>query len=219
MAITATNEGGSGFEPIAAGTYAARCYSMIHIGTLYELYMGQMKDQNKVRITWELPTELKEFKEGEGEKPYMVSKDYLLSMYEKANLRKHLESWRGKKFTEDEAKSFDVTNLLGKECLLSIIHKPSKDGSKVYAEISGVSTLPKGMVCPPQINPSFEFSYEPFDQEKFLSLPEWIRKKMETTPEYKKAIGFTPAQQDQMHGAELEKLILGQDTEDDGLAF
>lgn len=200
MAITATNEGGSGFEPIAAGTYAARCYSMVHIGTLSEPYMGQVKEQNKVRITWELPTELKEFKEGEGEKPYVISKDYALSLYEKANLRKHIDSWRGKALTEDEAKCFDITKLLGVDCLISIIHKTSADGKKTYPEITSISRLPKGMVCPAQINPIFEFNYDPFDQEKFMSLPEWLRKKMETTPEYKKAIGFTPAQQDAMHG-------------------
>lgn len=185
MAITATNEGGSGFEPIAPGTYAARCFSMVHIGTITEAYMGQPKEQNKVRLTWELPTELKEFKEGEGEKPYVVSKDYALSMYDKSNLRKHIDSWRGKPLTEDEAKAFDVTKLLGVQCLLSIIHKPSKDGKKVYAEITSVSTLPKGMICPPQINESFEFSWEDFDQAKFDSLPEWLRKKMTESKEYK----------------------------------
>lgn len=218
MAITATSEGGSGFEPIAAGTYAARCYSMVHIGTITEAYMGQPKKQNKVRLTWELPTELKEFKEGEGEKPYMVSKDYALSMYEKANLRKHLESWRGKKFTEDEAKSFDVTKLLGKECLLSIIHKPSKDGSKVYAEIASISTLPKGMTCPPQINPTFEFSWENFDREKFNLLPEWLREKMKNSLEYGQVTGdFTAEQHDAMYGSELENKLAN--TPDDDLPF
>jgi hypothetical protein len=203
MAITATNDGGSGFEPIAAGSYAARCYSMVHIGTVTGTFEGQEKVQNKVRITWELPTELKVFKEENGEQPMIISKEFTLSMHEKASLRKFLESWRGKGFTEAEAKSFDITQLLGKPCLVSILHKV-KDG-KTYAELSSVSTLPKGMVCDAQINPNFEFNYEPFDQDKFLSLPEWLRKKMETTPEYKKAIGFSPAQQDAMHGAEFEK--------------
>ncbi len=199
MAIIAENKGGSDFEPVTAGTYAARCYSMVHIGTTTEEFEGKAKTLNKIRLSWELPTELKEFKEGEGEKPFFVSKEFTLSMHEKSSLRKYLEAWRGKAFTEDEAKSFDVTKLLGKECLVSIIHEVKKE--KTYAKIASVSTLPKGMVCPPQINESFEFNYDPFDQEKFLSLPEWLRKKMEATPEYKKAIGFTTEQQDQMQGA------------------
>lgn len=195
MAITATSEGGATFEPIPAGSYAARCFEMIHIGTVSEEYMGQMKENNKVRISWELPTEMKSFKDGEAEKPQVISKDYVLSMYEKANLRKHLEGWRGKNFTEDEAKAFDVTKLLGVECMLSIIHKQSKKG-KVYAEISSISRLPKGMTCPKQINPSFEFSYDSFTEEKFQKLPEWIRKQIITTPEYASATSVTSFSED-----------------------
>lgn len=211
MAIIATNEGGSGFEPIEAGTYAARCYSMIHIGTITEAYMGQPKEQNKIRLTWELPTELKEFKEGEGEKPYMVSKDYALSMYDKSNLRKHIDSWRGKPLTEDEAKAFDVTKLLGAECMLSIIHKPSKDGKKVYAEITSVSRLMKGTTCPPQINETFEFSWSEFDQAKFDSLPEWLRKKMTESVEYKQRFAL----ESQNH----EHNIMANEPDDSGLPF
>jgi hypothetical protein len=188
MAIIAESTGNGGnFTPIEAGTYVARCYSMIHIGTSEEDVMGVKKMQNKVRITWELPTELKVFKEENGEQPQVVSKEFTLSMHEKSSMRKFLQSWRGKQFTEDEAKAFDITVLLGKPCMLSIIHKVSKNG-KTYVEIASVSTLPKGMVCPEQINPSFEFSVLNFDDEKFNSLPEFLRKKIENSDEYKKII-------------------------------
>jgi len=183
MSITASSNATS-FAPVPAGTYAARCYSMIHIGTVVEDYMGESKEVNKVRITWELPTELKVFKEENGEQPYSVSKEFTLSMHEKANLRKFLESWRGKGFTDEEAKSFDVTKLLEKSCLISIIHKTSKQGNQ-YAVISSCSTLPKGMTCPDQVNPSFEFSWENFDQEKFDDLPDWLKDKMKTSNQYK----------------------------------
>ena len=183
MPITASNTG-TNFAPVPAGTYVARCFSMVHIGTIPEEYQGETKEQNKVRISWELPTEKKVFNEEKGEQPYSVSKDFTLSMHEKANLRKFLESWRGRGFTEDEAKSFDVTRLLEKPCMLSVIHKTSKQG-KTYAEISSVSTLPKGFECPPQINPTFEFSFENFSQEKFDSLPDWLKDKIKTSKEYR----------------------------------
>ena len=160
--IEATSSG-SDFKPVDAGTYVARCYSMVHIGTVEQEYMGEKKDMNKVRITWELPTEL--YKTEEDEKPFSVSKEFTLSMHEKANLRKFLEGWRGKGFSEDEAKKFDITKLLGVPCMISIIHKTSKQG-KVYAEITSASALPKGLECPPQINPNFEFTYTPFSQAK-----------------------------------------------------
>lgn len=172
------------FKPVDAGTYVARCYSMVHIGTIETEYMGETKEQNKVRITWELPTELKVFKEEKGEQPQVVSKEFTLSMHEKSNLRKFLESWRGKGFTEEEAKKFDVTKLLGKSCMLSIIHKTSKQG-KIYAEISSISTLPKGMTCPDQINNSFEFTFTPYDVSKFESLPDWLKDKIKQSKEYR----------------------------------
>ena len=184
MPIIATNQG-TNYVPIPAGAYAARCFSMVHIGNIPVEYQGEIKQQNKVRISWELPTELKEFKEGEGEKPLVISKEYTLSMHEKSNLRKDLESWRGKGFTDDEAKSFDIVKLLGIECMLSIIHKPNTKGNGEYATISSISTVPKGMVVPAQINPTFEFNYETFTNEKFAALPDFLKDKIKTSVEFK----------------------------------
>ena len=184
MAITATNEGGSNFAPVEAGTYVARCISMIHIGTIEETIKGAKKSLNKVLIKWELPNKKKEFKEGEGEKPYVVSKDFTLSMNAKANLRKFLESWRGKALTEDECKAFDITKVIGAPCMLSIIHTTSAAG-KVYADVASISKLMEGLVVPPQINPSVELNYDNFDRAIFEALPEFIRKKIESSFEYK----------------------------------
>jgi hypothetical protein len=185
MAIIATNSGsGSNFEPIPAGSYAARCYSMLHIGTNEETILGTVKRLNKVRVTWELPTETKVFKEENGEQPYVLSKEFTLSMHEKANLRKFLQSWRGKTFTEKEAESFDISVLIGKPCLISVNHKVAKNGN-TYAEIAGVNLLPKGMECPPQICDSQELTYSAWNQELFDSLPDFIKEKVQTSDEYK----------------------------------
>jgi hypothetical protein len=95
MSITATtNSTKKNFEPIEAGSYPARCYSMIEMGTNEETYQGAAKMVNKVRITWELPTEMQVFKEERGPEPRVISKEFSLSMHEKANLRGFLESWR-----------------------------------------------------------------------------------------------------------------------------
>lgn len=185
MAIPASSAGSGNFSPIEAGNYPARCIQMVHIGTVEETILGAIKHLNKVRISWELPTELKEYKEGEGEKPAIISKEFTLSLSDRANLRKGLASWRGKDFTEEEAKLFDVSKLIEKTCLINVIHKTSKDGSKVYAEIGSISPLPKGMVCDPQITPSKIFSYDPFDQSVFDSLPDFLKDKIKTSDEYR----------------------------------
>lgn len=180
--ITATNETkGGNFTPVPAGTHVATCYQMIELGTITTEFNGETKHQKKVRITWELPNETKTI-EGK-EKPMVISKDFTLSMHEKATLRKFLESWRGKAFSDEEAKKFDVTNLLGKPCMISVVHV-DKDG-KSFANITSVSALPKGFAAPVQFNESFVLSYDAFDFQKFESLPQFIKDKMKETPEFK----------------------------------
>jgi hypothetical protein len=184
--IVAETSQKSNFELVPAGNQIARCYSMIEIGTVEEEFQGEKKTLKKVRITWELPLETKVFKPENGEQPYSISKEYTLSMHEKANLRRDLESWRGKGFSETEAVRFDITKLLGVPCMLNVIHKVSKGGND-FAAISSITPLAKGTSCPDQVNKSFEFGYAEFSQAKFDSLPEWLRDKMKVTPEYKKA--------------------------------
>lgn len=176
------------FEIVPSGNHVARCYSMIEIGTEEVEYNGEKKKAYKVRVTWELPHEQKVFNEAKGPQPFSVSKDYTLSMHEKANLRHDLQSWRGKAFTDEEAKSFDITKLLGVPCMLNVIHTISKGNGNTYANIAGVTPVPKGMSVPPQINPSFVLSYDTFDEQAFLGLPDWLRARIEKTPEFKRRL-------------------------------
>lgn len=185
MAINATNDS-KPRELTPSGNYVARCYQMVEIGTVEEEYMGQMKKQKKVRIGWEFPLDQKVFSEEKGEQPIVISKEYALSMYEKANLRKDLESWRGKAFSKEEAECFDITKLIGAVCMINLIHKPSeKDPTKIYEKISSITPVPKGLVCPPAINPVFVLSYDEFDEGKFNALPDFIKEKMKSSVEFK----------------------------------
>lgn len=185
MSITAKKPE-SNFEIVPAGNHIARCYSMIEIGTEEIEYQGEKKKAYKVRISWELPNERKVFNPEKGEQPFTVSKDYTLSMHEKANLRHDLQSWRGKAFTDEEARAFDITKLIGVPCMLNVIHNVSKNNGNTYANIAGVTPIPKGIPIPEQINRSFVFSYDAFDEATFLGLPDWIRERIEKTPEYQK---------------------------------
>lgn len=172
------------FEIVPSGNHVARCYSMIEIGTETVDFNGEVKDVHRVRITWELPNEKKVFSPDKGEQPYSISKDYTLSMHEKATLRADLQSWRGKAFSEAEASKFDITALIGKPCMLNVIHRQAKNGN-TYANIAGVTAVPKGMTVPDQVNESFVLSYSDWDDAKYASLPDWLKKRMEVTPEFK----------------------------------
>lgn len=161
------------------GTHPARCYSVIDLGT----QSTPFGESHKVRITWELPTETAVFDEKKGEQPFVVSKEYTLSLYEKANLRHDLESWRGKAFTEEQLSGFDIASLLGVPCLLAVIHKTT-DKNKTYANVGAVSAIPKGMKVPEQINPSIQYSIGEGRSETFKSLPDWLQKKIEGSFEF-----------------------------------
>lgn len=172
-------------ELIPSGNYIGRCYQMIEIGTVKETILGVEKILKKVRIGWELPTELRIFKEENGEQPMVISKEFTLSMHEKSALRNMLKSWRGKDFTEAEAESFDITKLIGVPCMINIIHKPGKsDPSKTYQEISGITPMPKGVNSPDQINKTFILSYDSFNEDLFETLPDFIKDKMKSSLEY-----------------------------------
>lgn len=189
MSIYATNEGNGGmkFDPIENGTHVATCVQMIHIGTIEDEFDGKPVKGNKVRITFELPNELVKFKDDEPEQPRFISKEFTLSMNEKAGLRKFLNSWRGVPFTEDEAKRFDITKLLGLPVMLSITTKTSKTG-KQYNDILSASALIKGMNAPEILTEVFEINYENIS-ETWSKIPNFLREKMATTPEYT-ASGF-----------------------------
>jgi hypothetical protein len=186
MSIIAKSSGNAQRELIPAGNYVARCYQMLDIGTVDENIMGDVKHLHKVRIGFELPTELKVFKEENGEQPIVISKEFTLSLHEKSALRQSLKAWRSKDFTEEEARAFDISKLLGIACMLNIIHKPAKkDPTKIYEEIAGITPIPKGMTCPEQINPTQELSFDEFNQSLFEKLPDFLRDKIKSSDEYK----------------------------------
>ncbi|WP_396954015.1 phage replication initiation protein, NGO0469 family [Neisseria gonorrhoeae] len=64
-------------------------------------------------------------------------------MHSKSQLATDLKSWRGRDFTPEERDNFDLRNILGKPCLLSIAHQESSDGKTTYANISAISNKMK----------------------------------------------------------------------------
>ena len=160
---------------------------MVDLGTHETTGQFGTKRQRKVRLSFELPNEQAVFNEEKGEQPYIVHRDYTFSMHEKAALRLFLEGWRGKKFTDEEAKSFDIATLLKVPAMLNIMH--IERNGRTYANIGSASRLPKGLQCPPQITPAVEFSLADFDEEVYDGLPEWLQKKIADSDEWKARVG------------------------------
>lgn len=178
MGRFSSDSGGGSFTPAPVGTHVARCIRLTDLGTQHGEYKGQPTRRNQVLITWELPDEMIEI-EGK-EVPVTTSRFYTNSLGEKANLRRDLEGWRGKAFTEDELQRFDLMNILGKPCMLTIV-----GGENGKTKVASVSGLPKRTECPPQVNPSFSFWLDDdFDVNKFDELSDGIKKIVEKSEEW-----------------------------------
>lgn len=173
-----SDKGGGDFEQCPVGTHAARCIKLIDIGTQTSEYQGKPTHRRQVIITWETPDVLMSTGEQAG-KPFIVSKFYTASLSEKATLRHDLVSWRGREFTVGELQEFDLQNILGKPCLISVIHN-----DKNKAKVGGTMALPKGMVVAEQMNPTVYFSLDEFNEEVFDSLSKGIKEMIEKSPEY-----------------------------------
>jgi hypothetical protein len=171
-------------------THVSRLYSVIDLGTVAA--DGQFaKDKNgnqrykrEIMFTWELPEAKHVFKQEKGPEPFVVSQTYTFSLGAKANLRKMVDAWRGKPMTDDEASKFDILALLGQPCLITIAHEESQAGF-LYPKIMSVSKLPKGMTCPPPINPTIMYHINDLDGGNYSKLHEWIQKKIQLSEEWK----------------------------------
>jgi hypothetical protein len=188
MGRHASDSGNGSFEQPPVGTYAARCVRLIDLGTQHGEWEGKPNTRNQVLVSWELPTEL--MKDGEyAGKPFMVSKFYTNSLGEKANLRRDLEAWRGRAFSPQELDGFDLMNILGKACMVSLIH--DRDRTKV----GGVMALPKGMPVPDAVNPLLSFWIEEWNQEVFDSISKGIKEIIMKSDEYQERINGRTAVQ------------------------
>lgn len=149
MSIIAKDNSESKFAKLPlpeAGTTQAVCCAVWDLGLQKTSYKGEEKIQHKIMIAWEI-AQLIEAPESEyNGKPYMLKKKYTLSLGDKANLRKDLESWRGAPFAQNELNGgFDLEKLYGVNCLLGIKHEAAHDdASKVYANVTAILPLQKG---------------------------------------------------------------------------
>jgi hypothetical protein len=172
MGITVNRTGGGqDFDPIAEGMHHAVCYALYDLGTQYNERYG--KSLRKVLIAWELPDERMEIVKDDHkfDLPRAISKQYTSSLHEKANLRKELESWRGKSFSEQELEGFDITKLLGVNCTLQVLHKKKED--RVYANVVNVVPLMRDMN---KKDPENDIRYFSFEEHNKIpeNTPDWI---------------------------------------------
>lgn len=179
MSLTVKASGSGEFEMTPEGTYIGRCIKIIDLGTQTTTGQFGTTSRKKIMIQWELLDDDVKMADG---KPFAVSQFYTASLHEKSQLRKDLEAWRGKKFTADELEGFDLNNVLGKYCMIQVVHSP--DGQ--YANVNAImSTKEK----PEGFNDTVVFDISNPDMNVFENFSDKMKAKVMGSPEWQQREG------------------------------
>lgn len=138
MAIIAkaSNSGNDNFVPAPAGLHRAILCDVVDRGRVD----GKFGPKHLVRLVWQTEALMPDGK------PYLIDRNYTLSLDERSALRHDLESWAGRPMTLEQAAGFDLEKLLGVSCALLVTQKPSRDGSRMFSNVTAV--LPKQAGAP-----------------------------------------------------------------------
>lgn len=213
MPLYAKNSGASDFEPLSAGTHHAVCYGIVDLGT-QPSNSPQFKASRKVAFLWEVPVERIEFTK-DGQKfnlPRNISGMWTLTLASKGKLRPMLESWRGRPFTDAELDGFDLQQVLGANCLLSVVHNAK--GDKTYANVATVSPLMKGMNKLKAENQHIFYSLDEQEDRIVIDpeVPEWLANKIKQSAEYLKEAN--PGHQEPTDGERANQMTPAEEKED-----
>lgn len=144
MSDTITARGSdSKFQPHPEGQYIGVCVDVINLGEKVQDFPGTTK---YLASTCALVFRTGERNEETGD--YIdIAREFTVSMGEKANLRKFLEQWRGRPYSEADVKNgVPLHKLEGQPGLLSIAHKVSGK-NRTYANITACVGVPKQMAA------------------------------------------------------------------------
>lgn len=133
MAPIYVSEGAS-YELHPDGMYPAVCCDVVDLGVVETMW----GPKRQVKLVYMTPLDK------EDGTPFLLSETHTASLAESSNLRKRLQSWRGRPFTEEELKQFDLENVLGKQCQLQVMHKQGSRGG-TFANISNIVPAVKGI--------------------------------------------------------------------------
>lgn len=173
MSTYASEPEGKDFDPVPEGSHLAVCDMFVDLG----LQQSKFGAKPKIYIRWQIPSKRVTY-EKDGvpvDQPMTIGATYTLSLADKSNLRPMLQSWRGRAFTPDELKKFDVTTIVGKPCMITVTHEP-KDGGGVYANVGVVAKLPEGVPAP--VLEGETIIYDADNLGTFEKLRPWMRDKI-----------------------------------------
>lgn len=172
------SKGNTDFEPAPADMHNGVCIGVFDIGT----HEGMYGAKRKVRLLFEIDSPRKDGKN------FTVSADFGFTISKKATLRKIIEGWRGKEFTEaEEDAGYDLGKLVGQPASIQVLH--SKDGK--WANIGTISKIMKGITPLKPSYPLCTFFFDDHGKNIPDGTPDWIAKKIKLSQEWTGKKGAT----------------------------
>jgi hypothetical protein len=123
------------FELAPNGLHAGVCVDVVDLGNVTTQY----GTKHFVQIRWQVQVDDDDIPP---DKRFEVRRRFPLSLHPMSALRPFLESWRGKQFTEEEAKGFDLERLIGVNCQVQVLQE--ENNGRTYANVKTVVPVPKG---------------------------------------------------------------------------
>ncbi len=181
MSMIASDNGGASIPKLEGGVYTAISSAIVDLGIQKSEKFGKV--QRRFMLIWNIQGEEVEVN---GEKlPRTMSKEYGFSLNEKSILRKDLQAWRGKAFSDEELKGFDLLTILNKACQLQIILE--ERNSKQYNNIAGIMSLPKGMIATKLDNTYYLDITNMETFNNWSKVPTWIQAKIKKAENYEES--------------------------------
>ncbi len=174
---------------IEAGLYDAICSNVIDLGMHEFEYKNKKRIAHKIAIVFELG-----LINQQTQSPCTLTREYTLSFWQDAHLKRDLVSWRGRNFIEKENgnqtylyensnldKIFDVYDIIGRRASLNVV-VDEKEGEKSYPNIANIN--------PPN-------DYNKLVVHDYNYVPEWVldkQNKQMRNPQQAQSHNQQPAQ-------------------------
>ncbi len=140
--VVTVKDTGVSFTPAPEGQHQAVAVDVIDLGERTEQFQGQpVRVVHKVAVVYQID----ELNEDTG-KRFEIAVEKTLSFNPKAGLRKWVEAWRGKAYTDDEARQQGVPlhKMVGVNGFIVVEHRTSRNG-RLYGLASNIMPKPKNV--------------------------------------------------------------------------
>jgi hypothetical protein len=122
-----------------ADTVLMQCVDIVNLGVKPESYLGKDKGlKAKCAIVF------RSTEKREDGSHFDLSREFTVFTGPKGSLRGFLEGWRGQPYTE-EYPDIPLHKMVGVWAMATVVHKPSKDGTRTYANLGTVTPVPKAL--------------------------------------------------------------------------